>query len=151
MVVIWKYKRELWNFSFMFIFIYMKQELLFNFSNETLEQSLFYFLCKLLLIIYIKQTKTMQLGSDFYFTSWLLYMFRALLPPIIRSMTTVYAAPGTSYTSDKHLPTWQGVHSLPRASCTHHQEYDNCICSPWYELHIGQTPSYVAGSSLPAT
>jgi len=24
-------------------------------------------------------------------------------------MTTVYAAPGTSYTSDNHLPTWQGV------------------------------------------
>ena len=27
-------------------------------------------------------------------------MFRALLEPIIRSMTTVYAAPGTSYTPD---------------------------------------------------
>ena len=34
------------------------------------------------------------------------------------------------------------------ASCTHHQEYDNCICSLWYELHIGQPPSYVAGSAL---
>jgi len=25
-------------------------------------------------------------------------------------MTTVYAAPGTNYTSDNHLPTWQGMH-----------------------------------------
>jgi len=40
-------------------------------------------------------------------------MFRALLAPIIRSMTTVYAAPGASYKSDDHLPTWQGIHSLP--------------------------------------
>ena len=35
------------------------------------------------------------------------------------------------------------------ASCTHHQECDNCIYSPWYELHIGQPPSYVAGSETP--
>ena len=49
----------------------------------------------------------MQLGRDFYFTSRLLYMFRALLAPIIRNMTTVYAAPGTGYTSDNRLPTWQ--------------------------------------------
>ena len=34
------------------------------------------------------------------------------------------------------------------ASCTHHQEYDNCICSPRYELHIGRPPSYVAEYEL---
>ena len=54
----------------------------------------------------------MQLGSYFYFTCWLLYMFRALLAPIIiRSITTVYAAPGTSAhrtTSDVH--SYQGLH-----------------------------------------
>ena len=51
--------------------------------------------------INIKQTNTMQLGSDLYYcTSWLLYMFRAPLAPIIRSTTTVYAASGTSHTSD---------------------------------------------------
>ena len=44
----------------------------------------------------IKQINTMHLGSDLYYcTSWLLYMFRALLAPIIRS-TTVRAASGTS-------------------------------------------------------
>ena len=38
----------------------------------------------------------MQLGSDLYYcTSRLLYMFRVLLAPIIRS-TTVHAASGTS-------------------------------------------------------
>ena len=36
-------------------------------------------------------------------------MFRALFAPIIRSVTTVYAAPGSSYTSDNHLPTLQGL------------------------------------------
>ena len=47
----------------------------------------------------IKQANTMQLGSDLYYcTSWLLYMFRAPLAPIIRSTTTVYATSGTSYT-----------------------------------------------------
>ena len=38
----------------------------------------------------------MQVGSDFYFTCLPLYMFRALLAPIIRIYKTVYAAPGTS-------------------------------------------------------
>ena len=32
------------------------------------------------------------------------------------------------------------------APCTHHQEYNNCICSPWHELHIGQPPSYVGNA-----
>ena len=36
-------------------------------------------------------------------------MFRALLALIIRSVTTVYAAPGTSFTSDNLLPTWQFI------------------------------------------
>ena len=50
----------------------------------------------------------MQLGSDFYFTCRLLYMFRALLAPIIRSITTVYAAPGAS------APSYVAGYELPR-------------------------------------
>ena len=47
----------------------------------------------------IKQTNTMQLGNDLYYcTSWLLYMFRAPLAPIIRSITTLYAVSGSSHT-----------------------------------------------------
>ena len=34
------------------------------------------------------------------------------------------------------------------ASCVHHQEYDDCICSLRHELHIGQPPSYVAELEL---
>ena len=64
------------------------------------------------LIFNIKQTNTMQMGSDLYYcTSWLLYMFRAPLAPIIRSTTTVYAASGTSHTSDNRLPTWPSLNS----------------------------------------
>ena len=60
----------------------------------------------------IAQTNTMQLGSDLYYcTSWLLYMFRAPLAPIIRS-TTVHAASDTSHTSDNRLPTWPSLNCM---------------------------------------
>ena len=46
----------------------------------------------------------MQLDNDLYYrTSWLLYMFRELLAPIIRSTTTVCAASGTSTQVRKSL------------------------------------------------
>ena len=62
---------------------------------------------------HIKQANTMQLGGDLYYcTSWLLYTFRAPLAPIIRSTTTVYAASGTSHTSDNRLPTWPSLKSV---------------------------------------
>ena len=34
------------------------------------------------------------------------------------------------------------------ASCTHHQEFNNCICSLWHKVHIGRPPSYVAEFKL---
>jgi len=55
----------------------------------------------------------MQMGSEFYYcTSWLLYMFWALLAPIIRSTTTVYAASGTSTLTDDRFPTWQSINTV---------------------------------------
>ena len=75
----------------------------------------------------------MQLGSDLYYcTSWLLYIFRAPLAPIIRS-ATVHAVSGKSHTSDNRLPTWPSLYYITLhvsgASCTHHQEH-NCKCKP---------------------
>ena len=35
--------------------------------------------------------------------------FGRFFAPIIRGITTVYAAPGTSYTTENHLPAWQVI------------------------------------------
>ena len=47
-------------------------------------------------ILFNKPTRFSWAVNFYYCTSWLLYVFRALLAPIIRSTTTVYAASGTS-------------------------------------------------------
>ena len=87
----------------------------------------------------IKQTNTMQLGSDLYYcTSWLIYMFRAPLAPIIRSTTTVYAASGTSYTSDNRLPTWPSLNSCHLYGCWYMSVLvvfvDIFYCTIWLRL-----------------
>ena len=57
--------------------------------------------------------------SQFYYTAALLYMFRVLSTPIIRSTSTVSTAPGTGHTS-VIPPTWPSSNSamLEVGSCT---------------------------------
>ena len=67
---------------------------------ETQLNNFFFFFCfraSQVYITIIQQAATVR--SQFYFTAALLYMFRALSTPIIRSTLTVSTASGTGHTS----------------------------------------------------
>ena len=75
--------------------------------------------------------------SQLYFTAALLYMFRVLSTPIVRSTLTVSTASGTGRTVRCKSISLNGSITLHVSGAfhTHHQEYINCIYSLRYRTY----------------
>jgi len=94
--------------------------------------------------ILIKMTNKIQLCRIIYYSiiSWLLYMFRAILSLIIKSVLTVITSSGFIHMYCCRLLPW--LSHVSSDIISHHQERLNCNCIFRFHSHILLSAAVVA-------